>query len=175
MTDPTLETPQPATATKRPGRWLKVALIASLALNLLIVGGLAGLALGGGPDRRTGSTRDAVLPYTRALSSEDRRALRQGFQRQEGGGGARAGAIMNSYQEALRLLRSDPFDAGAFDAVMQQQGEAAQTRQVQGRQLLTQYLSNLPQEARRAYADRLEAEIGALSRRSPGNRPPKGN
>lgn len=175
MTKPTPQTPQPGAQAPRPGRGLKIALVCSLAVNLLIVGGLTGLALSGGPDRRSGPTRDVVLPYARALSSEDRRALRQSFQRNEGGGSGRTGAIMDSYQEALHLLRRDPFDAQAFDAVMRQQGQSAQRRQAQGRQLLTQHLSTLPEAERRAYADRLEAEIEGFFRSGGGNRPPRGN
>jgi Heavy-metal resistance len=62
--------PVPA-APRAPGRWMRVALVLSLAVNLLVAGMAVGVALRGGPPET--AVRDLGFgPFAAALSPADR-------------------------------------------------------------------------------------------------------
>jgi uncharacterized membrane protein len=148
-------------------RWTRVALFVSLALNLAVVGVIVGHVLSDGPpdrrDRRTGD--DPVIPYTRAFDDHQRRelgrSLRDSFERKRFG----SGSFMADYRAALAVLRADPFDPDALQTILQAQAAQAETRRAAGQGVLTAYLASLDSEARRAYADRLEAQIEKMEER----------
>lgn len=147
--------------------WLRVVLFASLAMNLLIVGLVAGAAFRGGPFRDGGpGGREPVTPYTRAFEEDQRKDLRRALARAFVG--ARDGTrseITLAYREALGLLRADPYDADAMRAVLRKQAELSDTRRRKGEDVLGSYLAGMTVEERRAYADRLEAEIVRFGRK----------
>lgn len=138
--------------------WVKAVLVGSLALNLLV----AGLAVGAflhGPPGHTPRDRDPALPFTRAFDEDQRRDLRRALhaefrQRREDGSG-----LIEDYQQALTVLRAEPFDPEALRAALEAQGARADMRRVRGQAILAQMLGNMSPEARRAYADRLEHEL----------------
>ncbi len=167
MTDPET-TPKPP--RMRP--WLRLVLFASLALNLLVVGVVAGAVLRGGPDRYRMPDRDVAFAYIRALEEEDRRALRrEAIRRFRDDDSLRRNAPRAHYDTALSLLRQAPFDAAAFDAVLRRQQEGVLARAAVGREVLVARVAAMPPEARAAMADRLEAEIA--KRRDGPSHPPK--
>src|SRR6056297_1168972 len=66
------------TAKPRTPLWLRLTLLGSLALNLLVIGAVAGAFVFGGPEHRALRDRgDPVPVFIRALDPTDRRALRQ--------------------------------------------------------------------------------------------------
>ena len=154
------QTPEGVTAPSRGGRGLRWALGLSLALNLAVVGMVAGAMLRDGHGMRGAMVRDLGFGvFSEALSREDRRALRAALferapemremrrQRQE------------DMQALVAILRSEPFDAAALAARMAEQ-EARLAAQLRlGQALLQDRIAGMTPEARRGFADRLEAGL----------------
>ncbi|MFZ5965323.1 periplasmic heavy metal sensor [Thalassococcus sp. BH17M4-6] len=147
--------------------WLRLVLFASLALNLVIVGIVAGFVLRGGPDHRDGPRgRDGAVRYSRALTEDQRDALRRDLRAAfRGDRRAVAAEIAGDFRAAVEVLRADPFDRAAFDAVMARQDTRAEARQQTGRQALLDVVSGMSTEERQAYADRLSDQIDRLEKR----------
>ncbi len=106
----------------RSGRGLRWALGISLALNLAVVGMVAGAMLRDGSGMRGAMVRDLGFgPFTEALSREDRRALRQAlFERAPEIRQARQ-QRQEDLQALVAILRAEPFDAAALAAAMAEQ------------------------------------------------------
>ena len=154
------ETPQPDRPRSKPGRGLWIALAISLAFNLAVVGLVAGAMLRDGPGMRGAMVRDLGFgPFTEALSREDRRAMRESlFERAPDIREARR--VQRADLEGLvALLRAEPFDAVAFAARMAEQ-QARMERQLRlGQEVLQERVAQMSPEARRGFADRLEAAV----------------
>lgn len=166
-TPPTSQTPAPV----RAPTWMRVALVTSLALNLAVVGIVAGLAFGAfGPRADGAMVRDLGFgPFTEALSDEDRAALRRAFiaeTRAEGGFREGRRAMRADFDALLAILRAEPFDPDALAAVMARQEARNRDRLGLGQRLLTDRIAAMTPEDRRAFADRLER---ALTRRRRGD------
>lgn len=151
------------TPPRRPGRGLRIALIASLALNLLFVGLLAGgvmtgaqrhVAPIGGPDLRA---------LWRALPEDDRRAMRARF-RDEANEPARIPRTERRTQvaegeaEMLALLRAETFDAAAFAALLESRRTTMATRAEAAQTAFVARLAELGAAERAAIAERYEAQ-----------------
>lgn len=148
--------------------WIRIVLFASLAMNLLIVGLVAGAIARGGPFRDGGpGSREPVTPYTRAFEEEQRRDLRRVLTREfvrEREGGTRRG-VTEAYREALDVLRSEPYDPEAMEEILRRQAELTDRRRRMGEAVLATYLAGLSMDERAAYADRLEEEIESFRRK----------
>ena len=136
----------------RGGRWKTWALVVSVALNLFVVAAFLGAGL---RHHRMGSDV-GFGPYTEALTREDRAALRGAFiaAAPEFRGNRREMAADMSRLAAV--LRADPWDPAAAEAVLARQGARAQERFVLGRKLFLERLGQMTPEARAALADRIE-------------------
>ena len=150
-------------------RWIRVLLFVSLALNLLVLGAVVGRVLGDGPpDRRhPRGGDDAAIPYTRAFDPEQRKELWRGLRgtfegRREGGG------FLDGYREALTLLRAEPFDQAAFEALLDRQATEAEGRRRAGQKVLADYLGTMSAADRQAYAARLEEGLQRIIDRRAG-------
>ncbi|MFW2544654.1 periplasmic heavy metal sensor [Primorskyibacter sp. 2E107] len=151
-------------------RWLRALLFVSLALNLAVIGLAVGLMLRGAPPRgpeRGGA--DYVMPYTRALDADQRRAvwrdLKRDFSERRDQHGKDRQDLIQDYRDALAVLRADRFDSAAMMAILDRQSARATERQQVGQQVLNAYLASLTPEARAAYAARLAREIDHLQER----------
>ena len=157
----TASEPEP-TPPRRPGRGLRLALIASLALNLLFLGLIAGGAMtadqrragpGGGPDMRA---------LWRALPDENRQAMRRQF-RAAGDDAAPDGRADRREElaaldaELLALLRAEDFDAPGFAALLNDRRAAMAGRAEAAQALFVAQLATLDRAERAAMADRYEA------------------
>lgn len=161
MAQPAKETPLPRSGAPR---WMRLVLVVSLALNLLVIGAVAGAAItGGGPWRGMEAHGG---PMARALTPEDRRILRQ--RSLEARGDLRDGrrAHRAAMQELVTLLRATPFDAEAVEAQMRVVRVMLGERMAQGQSLLLDRLSDMTPAERAAYADRLAEAL----RNGPGPR-----
>lgn len=157
--------------TPKPGSglrgWLRVVLFASLALNLVIVGVVAGALLrDGGPGGPRGPGRDGALPYTAALSDDQRRAVRRAIVAARENNPAK-GRWLPGYTEAIAILRAEQFDAAALEAVLIRQAEASRAYSDTGRAALLAAVAEMSAEDRAAYADRLEEAMARLRNRGP--------
>lgn len=167
MTDTPRSAPDPKA---RPGmsRGIRAVLFLSLALNLVVVGIVAGVLFRGGPyGPPPRHMRDAVVPYTAALAPRDRRAIgRRIFRslRAEGSRDALRDEMRADYAEALRLLRAARFDADAFAAVIARQTARAAERQKTGQRELVRHLSELTVDERRDYAARVAEALERFGR-----------
>ena len=144
-------------ATPKSSKRLRIALALSLALNLAVLGVVAGAALRDGPGMRAAMVRDLGFgPYSEALSPDDRKSLRRAlFDRAPEIREARR--MMREDAEALlQILRADPFDPTAFRARMEGQRDRLERQLRLGQDLLSDHVIAMSDADRRAFADRLE-------------------
>ena len=145
---------KPVTPAPR-NRW-RMAFLVLAALNLAILGLVAGAALrDGGPRDRM--VRDLAFgPFTEALSPEDRKALRQGFLQKMPDFRADRMAMRADALALLGALRAEPYDPAALRAALDQVQGRMQARVGLGRDLLLERIDAMDPAARAAFADRLE-------------------
>ncbi|HEX9858674.1 MAG TPA: periplasmic heavy metal sensor [Paracoccaceae bacterium] len=147
------------------GRWLRLALAASLALNLAVAGVIGGAILKGAREHRSAMVRDLGFgPFTEALGPEDRAALRSAFLERAPDFRARRRDMREDFAAVLAALRAEPFDAAALGAAMGRQMGRAAEQMALGQALMTEHIAAMSPEARKRFADRLEA---SLTRRPP--------
>ena len=146
------------TEKKRWG-WARVVLIASLALNLAVVGVVAGAAWRFGGDRYDRRASDFSVPYIRALSPADRRAIGKELRRAQGHettGKAARGARFEQMSEALR---AEPFDLARVEELSLQQRSAVNARLSAAQEIWLSYVAQMTPNERAAYADRLDEAL----------------
>jgi uncharacterized membrane protein len=152
----------PSTATA--GRGLKIALAISVALNLAVVGLVAGAWL---KDGRPGGgmPRDLSFgPFSEALSADDRRALRKALiDRAPGFREARAEA-QAEFAALLDALRASPFDPAAVQTALAAIEARNAGRLELGRSLIEARIAQMSEADRLAFADRLEKGLGRRPR-----------
>lgn len=159
------DTEQDQAPKRRVPLWVKLLLGASLALNLLIIGVVAGAV-----SRMDGPVRAAAsyaMPYVVALERDQRREIFDEI-REETRAGKLPGrkARRAFYQEMIAAIQADPFDRGAVEAVLARQRESVIGVQQVAQAAWLERIEALPLEARQAYAERLR---NVLKR---GGRPP---
>lgn len=147
--------------------WLRVVFVASLGLNLLVLGLVGGAILfGDGP--REKAREAGVNPFILALPPDERRQLIRDVRRAAEPGRRSHAELRQRFDALLTEIRAERFDAGAVAALLEEQRSAGSARQTDGERALIARLSQMSQADRAAYADRLEA---ALKRhRSPRER-----
>lgn len=156
--------PPPPTSTG-PRLWVRILLFVSLALNLLIVGAVAGVVLGarnesGNRVPPAALIRDLGLgPYMTALSKADRSALRSAAHphqpRLRGG----RTEMRVAFEETIQVLRAEELDQSRLLELIQRQAEVADQGRRLGQELLVTRISGMALEERRALADRLEKRV----------------
>ncbi len=143
-----------------PGRWVRVVLIASLALNLAVGAAFIGSHLADREDGRRGegalSRGFSVGPLGRAFSKEDRAELRRAF----------AGKLpqMRAGRQQMRevgaaladALRAQPYDEGAVRDVLARQLRIQGELQGAAQEVMLARFAAMTPDARAGFADRLE-------------------
>ncbi len=148
------------TSGKSPGRGLRISLAVSVAINLAVVGLIAGAAFNHGSPPGRASVRDLGFgPFTEALSRDERNALRRAYLDKAPDLRATGKAIRRDMTDLLAALRADPFDADQLARVLDSQGARLAQQMAVGQQLMRDFFIAMPPEARRAFADRLEAGL----------------
>ena len=151
-------------------RWLRLALVASLAVNLLLIGLLAGGALRAWQAPVQPSMAE-IRALWQVLPADTRQALRREFrgQHRRGDGAGQAGRAGEAGAEmALSThLRGDPFDADAFIATLDDARTRRGERARQAEQALARHIAALTAAERAALADALEER---LANRAPRQR-----
>lgn len=155
----------------RMSRGLRILLFTSLALNLAVVGLVAGLlarAPFDGPPPRPDRVAGAL---TFALSDAERREIgREVFRSLREEGGPRH-SRRDDYDRILTALRADPYDGGVVADSLSQQMQRTLRLQAAGQQALLDHLDRMTPADRRAFADRLEEGLKRFDdrdRRRPG-------
>ena len=138
-------------AASKP-RWLLAALFVSLALNLIIVGSLAGaLWRFRGPPPPASAVIPNLIGYASTLpdgrrkelweiTREERNHIRP-FRRQ----------VRAAREETIKLLLTQPFDAAAFRAAQERQAEAENRARAAVQDLYVKMAESLTAEERKAY------------------------
>jgi len=109
--------------------WGRIALIVSLALNLLFIGAAGGsmwarwAGYWGGPGGHN-PFAGAIHDLMRALPPERREAAREVLRRHRGEIWTARGEMRKARRDAARAMRQDPFDEAAFRAALAEMGKA---------------------------------------------------
>lgn len=147
----TIETPQPA---ERPGRRMRLGLIASLALNLLLVG----LMLGGiwrlrhfGPPGLGGDI--GLMGFVHKLPSERQGGIRDQLQAERKNLRPIRLEAREAWSSANALLTAEPFDKDKFKAAMAKSREITAKFEDQVSGVLAETAAKLTPEERKSLQD----------------------
>lgn len=153
--------PPPQAPVKPAGRWIRIALAVSLALNLAIAGIVAGAMLhGGGPLQAKMMSGDIGFgPFTEALSKDERAQLRGAFIVAVPDFRDARLAVRADFKDLLSQLRAVPFDADALRATFDSQATRNLDRLKLGQHLIFNLLIGMTDDARQAFAGRLEETL----------------
>lgn len=158
-------------ATKKKGiRWSRIVLVGSLALNIAVLGIVGGALLrwDAGMDRAKAlQARDFGFgPFVGAFDTQERRALGRAFSRSAGDPKVARSQVREMFETMVTTLKTEPFDAEAFETLLLRQQKNFSDRQEIGARLVVDQIEAMSAEERMAYADRL---VEALKR--PPQRP----
>jgi uncharacterized membrane protein len=106
-----------------------------------------------------------VGPYGRALSKEDRGAIRQALIARRPSLREKRGEMRRIIGDLAEALRAEPFDPQAVSAILDRQREVQFRLQDTGREVLIERLTEMTPEARAAFADNLEKGMKRMGRR----------
>ncbi len=155
----------------RSSKRMRWALGLSLAVNLLVVGLVAGAAYRvGGPHEGAdggpgGNLRNYGTPYIAALPQDRRRAIFKDLRANTGVGHMNRAARRAQYDQALEALRAVPFDLARVGAVLDAQREATLGVQQAVQDAWLTEIAAMDAPARAAYADRLQEVLERGPRR----------
>lgn len=141
-------------------RWLPWLLFPSLALNILVIGLVIGAIAfrGDGP-------KDRYLPndprgiYLSALDFSDKREIGKRLRARPEMREMRRRSPRENVEQAIEVLRVEPYDTAAFLQVLGQVNDQRKTRDHTIHGTLAQYLDEQGPEFRKAYADALEEQL----------------
>lgn len=145
-----------AAETKGSGRGIRIALAISVALNLAVAGIAAGAWLKEGPPRERMPRDLSFGPFSEALDTKDRRALRKALLDRAPGFREARTAAREEFAALLTALRASPFEAEAVQAALTAIEDRMAGRLQLGRDLIASRLLEMSEAERRAFADRLE-------------------
>jgi len=156
-------TDQPTSGSTPPrgsGRLVRIVLVCSLALNLLVIGGVVGSVTRGEkglrPPPRVEFSASALFS---AVDPQDRRDLRREVLRQIGAGENGPRGRRELAQDLLVVLRAEPFDPQALAARLGQESERMVSITASTQTVFVDYVAGLESEARLQLAERLEREL----------------
>lgn len=140
--------------------WLRVVLVLSLALNLVVIGGVTGLALrfgrsGPPPLFAEGPGSPMILALSHGHRKAIGRSIRQAHQERSGAARGRAGY----YLDLVALLEAEPLDLEA----LREAGAGLDARSALHRELARDVwldqVARMSTDERRAYAGRMRAIV----------------
>ncbi len=161
------------TQNKRPPMRMgfRILLIASLTLNLVVIGLIGGAALGKSKEsERPERVADFMGAYTRALPSQDRRAIGEAIRDSHRKSGGNREAARQQFESFLTILRASPFDADALKSAIEGQSTASAERRSVAQKIWLEHVSNMSDAERAGYADDIEEQV---KRRSAPRKGPK--
>lgn len=151
----------------RAPRWMQVAFVLSLAVNLLVLGvvlgGLAGRERLSDPlprqMRALGNT-----PFVAALSGEDRAEFARAATDSARSLPTSRSEMRAHFQQLMAALLADPYDAGAVQRLFAEQSAHLAERQALGQRLLMDQLAEMTVPERREYVFRLRHNLARAVR-----------
>lgn len=160
------------TSRSGTGRWLKLALVVSLALNLAVIGAVASRWVGHGwnHDHRHGRGAQALhMPpgmrlYARAMPDAAReRLLAEVAARDETWIQGRA-ALRDRVDEMVQALRAEPLEPARLAELMAAQHAAMASMINEGQRLMVEQIAAMSPGDRGLFADRLERMLAERRR-----------
>lgn len=155
MTDTPPLGPTPS-APERRRRWLGYALAASLAVNLAVLGLIAGLALKGPPDHPRGPEM-GLWRYGAALPAPYRDDLMRALRDNRRTWGAERQRLSGQRAALAAALTAEPYDKARVTAILASERALLDALAGRGTGLLLAQIDRMDGAARAAYAARLLA------------------
>ncbi|MDP5085133.1 MAG: periplasmic heavy metal sensor [Yoonia sp.] len=153
----------------KPSRLWRSVLVLSLALNLAVVGVVAGAVISGrfgdGPPR---SFDLGLGPVTRALTQDERREIGRALRRDRG---LRSFDLRGRVSAMVAAIQAEPFDEAALRGLMAEHAARVSEVQAKAQDAFVDMISQMSPERRAAFADQL---IQELSRDRPERTRPSG-
>ena len=150
---------------KKSRNWGRIALIGSLAVNLLVVGTLIGAMVGGGSHFHNRAKPPGMRAYVHSLPD----GLSKEYRDRSKGAHRMFNQRLRNGQETndriLKELRSETFDSEALLAAMGARSHAILGALEGFHSVLVELVDDMSLEERRAYADKVE-EFQKRKRRS---------
>ena len=150
----TTPTPPPTPAPTPPRRRLRWLLVASLGLNLLLVGLALGAILRGPPERIAAGP--ALGHYARALPEADRRELGRALHASRADWAPSRDALRGQRAAFAEALTADPYDHARVVALLEDELRLSADLGSRGSALLAAQIARMTPEARAAFAERLQ-------------------
>jgi len=161
----------------RTGKGVRIALIVSLALNLLVVGVIGGAMLSGDRWQHRGPPRMQAMggPLTRALAPDDRRALAREMRAAHHDRAWSRQRLREDFTGLVADLQATPFDPQAVEARLARIQDGVDERIGKGQAMLVARLARMDDAERAAYAERLQVELQRRHRDGGDVRPRDGS
>jgi uncharacterized membrane protein len=175
MSDQDAQDGKASTAPKRTSRWIKVALIASLALNVLFIGTVAGAFWRGGPGPWAGRGAGNIVGFIASLPPERRAELMQRSKALREQSRALRQAARQTTRDRVAALLAEPFDKQRFIDAQTRQIEADGKLRLMLRDIIAEAASGMSVAERRAFLnwrDRRVGPQGSAERDIPDDSPP---
>lgn len=137
--------------TKRSSRWLKLALILSLAVNVLVFGAIAGAWWRGGAGPWGGRGAGNIVGYMASLPPDRRAELMQRSKGLREQSRALRQAARQAARDRADALLAEPFDKQRFMDAQTRQIEAEQRLRLAVRDVIAEAASNMTAAERRAF------------------------
>src|SRR5215472_589125 len=142
-----------APVVRRAPRWLLVVLFASLAVNLVIVGSVAGAVWRHrGPPAWAGVVIPNLLGYASTFPSERRRQIWELTREERSRIRPFRREVRAAREETIKALVAEPFDRQQFPRGAAQQGGAENRARVAVQDLYLKIADNLTADERQAFA-----------------------
>lgn len=162
-------TPSPAPDPRRPRRWRSWLLVASLGLNLAVLGVVAGAILRGPPDRAM--TGPALSHYARALPDPFRDELRRALRESRADWAPTRDALRDQRQALAAALEADPYDPARVTDLLARELQLGAELGARGTALLAGQIAQMTAADRAAFAERLRQSPGHAGRGPRPGRP----
>ena len=159
MTDQTTEQPK----GKTPG-WIKAALVASLVVNVAIIG----LFVGGSmklKERREGGAMRQIQWIVKLVPDEQHDFTKDTFEARRDDLREISADRAKHMKAIVAAIRAEPFSPEALEYAMKMRRDAGVQRREIVHTTLTEVLAKFTQEERVLFADRLDERLKSMARR----------
>ncbi|GKY88604.1 periplasmic heavy metal sensor [Sinisalibacter aestuarii] len=171
-------TTQGTGASARPRRrWPTVLLAVSLTANLLVLGLVAGAHLRDDRDARRFPPPDRTMlsdsgfrPFFEAMPRDARNALGMALRDRGAVFAPDRDTLAAELREMLAVMRAEPYDPAALEALLTVQHDRVEARFAAGRSVLSEQIATMSPAERRAYADRIEDRFARALEHRPAPR-----
>jgi uncharacterized membrane protein len=153
---------KPLPAPSRWPRWPKVLLIASLALNVLVVGAIAGAWFKGGPGMGRGGGVN-IFGYLSSLSSERRAAILKASSDLREQARPLRQVVRQAQRERAAALLAEPFDRQRYINAQTRQIEAETKLRLLARDITAEAAAAMSLDERKAYLRWRDSRRGPAS------------